>query len=69
MTRFRGGLIRSESADTDHRCSKEQRMVEPLHPTVAEVTARIEQRSRDLRGDYLAQLAAANAKGRTRGLV
>lgn len=42
-------------------------MVEPLHPTVAEVTARIEQRSRDLRGDYLAQLAAANAKGRTRG--
>ncbi len=42
-------------------------MVEPLHPTVAEVTARIESRSKDLRAGYLEQLGAARAQGRTRG--
>ena len=42
-------------------------MVEPLHPTVAEVTARIVSRSQDLRAGYLEQLGAARAQGRTRG--
>ena len=34
-----------------------------LHPKIAEVTARIEARSRDSRRDYLARIAAARSEG------
>ena len=34
-----------------------------LHPKIAEVTARIEERSRDSRADYLARMQAAEDAG------
>ncbi|MEF3047506.1 phosphogluconate dehydratase [Pseudotabrizicola sp. L79] len=39
----------------------------PLHPTLARVTDRIRERSRDSRGDYLARMNAAVAQGPARG--
>ena len=36
----------------------------PLNPAIAETTARIVERSRDTRADYLARMAAAHDKGR-----
>ena len=36
----------------------------PLNPVIAEVTARIRERSRETRADYLARMAAARDKGR-----
>ncbi len=38
----------------------------PLNPVVADVTARIRARSRDLRADYLARIDAARSAGRSR---
>src|SRR6478735_7398252 len=38
----------------------------PLHPVVAEVTARIRERSRDLRADYLGRMDDARASGPAR---
>lgn len=39
----------------------------PLHPALAETTARIVERSRATRADYLARTAAASERGRGRG--
>ena len=39
----------------------------PLHPAIADVTARIAARSKDSRADYLARMKQARDAGRTRG--
>jgi phosphogluconate dehydratase len=41
----------------------------PIHPEVARITARIQQRSAPRRGDYLARLAATRRQGPARGRV
>jgi phosphogluconate dehydratase len=41
----------------------------PIHPEVARITARIQQRSRDTRGGYLARIGAARRRDPARGHV
>src|SRR4051812_2229712 len=41
----------------------------PLHPAIAEITARIVERSRDTRADYLARMEESRRRGSARGTL